>query len=123
MPEKGSEHFLGEVIPTPILLKRMEQSHFVVAKEGGHLSGIAEIRPPGHLALLFVDVVQQGSGIGRALVEYALDYCRNTFAANEYLTLNAAPNTIPFYERLGFEATDEEQIINGIRFVPMRKRF
>jgi len=37
------------------------------------------------------------------------------------MTVFSAPFAINIYKSLGFEATDTEQISNGIRFTPMKK--
>ena len=37
------------------------------------------------------------------------------------ITLNSSPYGKPFYLFLGFIPTDDEQIVNGIRFTPMKK--
>ena len=36
------------------------------------------------------------------------------------LTLNSSPYGLPFYLTLGFVPRSEEQLINGIRFTPMK---
>ena len=38
------------------------------------------------------------------------------------ITLNSSPYGLPFYQALGFLPTDQEQIVNGIRFTPMEYR-
>ena len=38
------------------------------------------------------------------------------------ITLNSSPYGLPFYKALGFVPTDNEQIVNGIRFTPMKYR-
>ncbi len=35
------------------------------------------------------------------------------------LTVNASPNAVLAYERLGFTPAGPEQTVNGIRFIPM----
>lgn len=35
--------------------------------------------------------------------------------------MHSTPNAVPVYQRLGFQATSEEQVANGIKFVTMEK--
>jgi predicted GNAT family N-acyltransferase len=37
------------------------------------------------------------------------------------MDVNAAPNAVSFYQKMGFVPTSEEQETDGIRFIPMRK--
>jgi predicted GNAT family N-acyltransferase len=36
------------------------------------------------------------------------------------ITVNSSPYGVPFYHALGFEDSDKEQTVNGIRFTPMK---
>jgi predicted GNAT family N-acyltransferase len=36
------------------------------------------------------------------------------------LTLNSSPYGLPFYLSVGFRPQSEEQLMNGIRFTPMK---
>jgi predicted GNAT family N-acyltransferase len=35
------------------------------------------------------------------------------------ITVNSSPNATKAYEKMGFTVDDEEQCVNGIKFVPM----
>jgi GNAT superfamily N-acetyltransferase len=85
-----------------------------VAEQGGELVGMLHLRVPCHVAMLFVRSSLQRSGIARALLASAGD-------ANYELTVNSTPNAVAAYERLGFRATDSEQCVHGIRFIPMQR--
>lgn len=85
------------------------------AFEGETLIGMLAIREQAcHICLFFVRGDRHRRGIGRALFT-----CAREAFAGKTLTLNAAPYALAFYEALGFETTDEEQTVNGIRFTPM----
>ncbi|KAJ5135648.1 Acyl-CoA N-acyltransferase [Penicillium bovifimosum] len=61
------------------------------------------------LFMLAVDSSQQHSGIGRQVLAYAEDYCRQTWGVST-LCLNALSNRlqlISWYERRGYEKTGE----------------
>ncbi|MBU9737013.1 GNAT family N-acetyltransferase [Diplocloster agilis] len=34
--------------------------------------------------------------------------------------LNSSPYAVPIYKKLGFRNTDTEQLMNGIRYTPMK---
>jgi ribosomal protein S18 acetylase RimI-like enzyme len=38
------------------------------------------------------------------------------------MTVNASPYALGFYRRLGFQPTDAEHTVDGLRFIPMRRR-
>lgn len=68
-----------------------------------------------HVVLFFVRAEHQGQGLGRALWEYLL-----IRQACDIYTVNASPFAVPIYHRLGFRENGEEQVQDGIRYLPMR---
>jgi ribosomal protein S18 acetylase RimI-like enzyme len=94
-------------------------SGFVAESEGGELIGLVEIRDPCHISLLFVSGAHQRQGIGKELVGEAVAHCRGSHPDTLVVTVNASPNSVGAYRRLGFRPTGPEQEKNGIRFVPM----
>lgn len=86
------------------------------AYEGGTLVGIIATRDGGnHIALFFVDGKHHRQGIGRKLFESVL---KNS--TSEIITVNSSPYAKETYHKLGFEDTDEEQVKEGMRFIPMK---
>ncbi|MFW1558838.1 GNAT family N-acetyltransferase, partial [Vibrio parahaemolyticus] len=79
-----------------------------------HALGFAALRGGNYLTHLFVANSQQGSGLGRTLLNHLL----NLTDARE-VSLRSSVNAVGFYSRNGFVATGEEAEFNGIRFVPM----
>ena len=82
--------------------------------------GVIATRNNGnHIALFFVDGAHHRQGIGRKLFEAALEN-----STSDNLTVNPSPYAKDVYHNLGFEDTDVEQIVTGMRFIPMvyRKR-
>jgi GNAT superfamily N-acetyltransferase len=100
-------------------LKRIQTNHqvFVAKDSTAEIVGIVEIRDSFHISLLFVREDLQRSGIGRALVRQAIDVAESAGVVS--MTVNSSPNAVAGYEAFGFRATATEQIINGIRFIPM----
>ena len=58
--------------------------------------------------------------VATAIFNYLLKDILNKNPSIIELTLNSSPYAIPFYLKLGFEPTSEEQEIDGIRFTPMK---
>ena len=82
--------------------------------DGDRLVGVLCMRQPQHIGDFFVREEYQRRGIGRALFEaMRKDYVKQEF------TVHASPYAVPVYERLGFRATDAEQLTDGLRYTPM----
>ncbi|MDD6212887.1 MAG: GNAT family N-acetyltransferase [Clostridiales bacterium] len=89
---------------------------FYGAFDGKTMTGAVGIRPERrHICFFFVNGKYHRKGIGTKLFQLMIqNYSGGPF------TLNSSPYGLPFYENLGFAATDQEQIIDGIRFTPMK---
>ena len=94
--------------------ERTRALKFYGAFDGDQLVGTLCMREPQHIGGFFVKADHHRKGIGRALFEtMRRDYDKQEF------TVNSSPYAVKVYERLGFEATDTEQVVNGLRFTPM----
>ena len=94
--------------------ERNRRMSFYGAFDGNTLVGVLSMRAPQHISGFFVDPSYHRRGIGRQLFEaMRRDYARQLF------TVNSSPYAVEVYRHLGFVATDAEQIVNGIRFIPM----
>ncbi|WP_421901457.1 GNAT family N-acetyltransferase [Maridesulfovibrio sp.] len=116
--EEGCVEFKSFATPEALRERVGEGAFILAARDDTNLVGLAEIRSFEHLCLLFVDSAEQGRGIGKVLVQMVVDHCRN--AGTSEITVNSSPNSRTFYENCGFTAQNEEQLKNGIRFVPMK---
>jgi len=58
-------------------------------------------------------------GIARKLFETVINY-KSIAGEHTAVTVNSSPYAVEIYRRLGFEPTDTEQTVNGIRFIPMK---
>lgn len=85
--------------------------------DAGRMIGMITLRGGQHISLLFVDEKYQRRGIGASLIQVAGQYACGK--AGGRLTVNAAPDAVGFYHRVGFLDTDTERIAEGIRYVPM----
>ncbi len=93
--------------------RELESLEFFGAEIGGAVVGVLAMRGD-HISLFFVKEEVQNQGIGRALWEYFLGQCQA-----EEITVNSSPYVVPIYGRMGFQAVDEEQLTDGIRYTPM----
>jgi len=118
----GVREFRGFVQPEA-MSQRVAAGGFVLVDERpAGITGVIEVRDGNHIALLFVAAAWQGQGIGRALMSRACEELKSRVPGVEELTVNAALSARGAYERMGFEAVDRAQEVNGIRFVPMARR-
>ena len=86
------------------------------AFDGQRLIGLVGIRSDRkHICFFFVDGKYHRQGIGTRLFKAV---CQEY--PDQTITLNSSPYGVPFYHALGFEDTDKEQTVNGIRFTPMK---
>jgi predicted GNAT family N-acyltransferase len=116
---EGVLEFLGYT-KTEALARRAHDNHFVlVAAAEDEIVGMIEVRNHDHVSLFFVDARVHRRGIGRELLQQALDICRHHRPDLRQVDVNSSLYAVPVYERLGFRPAGPEQVKNGIRFVPM----
>ena len=117
-PIEGNEEFY-RYLKLEDFIKRIQTNHqvFVAKDSTARIVGVVEIRDSFHISLLFVREDVQRSGIGRALVRQAITVAKAAGAVS--MTVNSSPNAVAGYESFGFRAVADEQIINGIKFIPM----
>jgi GNAT superfamily N-acetyltransferase len=97
-------------------------NHFIfVANFENAIIGMIDVRDNNHICLFFVDKKFQKEGVGRKLLEQALSKCISQAPEIRSIDINSSTFAVNAYERLGFVQTQEEQLANGIRFVPMVK--
>jgi len=95
------------------------ESWVLLAHDEGVLVGAIEVRDGDHVSLLFVSSKYQRRGIARHLYASALNRMVVTRPGLGEVTVNASPNAVLAYGRLGFRVVQHEQVVNGIRFVSM----
>ena len=119
--DEGISEFLSYCV-TDELASRIESGSIgAIARCDGRIVGLIEIKQLSHIALLFVDTAFHGRGVGRKLFNAALEFLAERNPELEKLTVNSSPNSVGFYERLGFGPTGEETTTNGIRYLPMAR--
>ena len=81
---------------------KIETSSVEVAELDGRLAGVARLvfdDGTAELAALFVEPDMQGSGVGRALFDWAAAECSARRVA--IMVIEADPGAAPFYRRMG----------------------
>lgn len=91
--------------------------HLFCAFDADRMIGMITLRGGRHISLLFVDAKYQHRGIGASLIKAAGQFAGGKPGGR--LTVNAAPDAVGFYHKVGFLDTDTERIAEGIRYVPM----
>lgn len=91
----------------------MEKLRFWGALNGDKMVGILAMRQD-HICLLFVRKEFHRQGIAKKLFCYMLYQIES-----DRITVNSSPYALEIYGKLGFTATNTEQITNGIRYTPM----
>ena len=74
----------------------------------GKIVGFIVVKDYWNLSHLFVSPEYQGRGIGRLLIEAAVEGCRNE-SPRQKIQLNSSSNAAGFYEAMGFRRTGQAE--------------
>ncbi|HEY8196822.1 MAG TPA: arsenic resistance N-acetyltransferase ArsN2 [Gemmatimonadales bacterium] len=91
------------------------QSQFVIAESDGKLVGVVGLELYGESALLRSAAVEEswrGSGVGRVLVERALDVAQARGIEDVFLLTTTAENYFP---RFGFTCVSRDSVTPGVK--------
>lgn len=102
------------------LAEMMQTGEFLIAQNGSSkivASVYVEIKGKrGYLGMLAVDPAEQGTGLGRVMVDAVEDYCRNNGCSGvDLVVISLRTDLPPFYRKLGYAETGTEE------FHPSRK--
>lgn len=99
---------------------RQQTDHFaLISRVQDQVVGMIEVREYHHVSLLFVAPEFQRRGIAKELLHRALLLCHANEPKLAKISVNSSPYAVPIYEKLGFCRTGEQQVSNGISFIPM----
>jgi len=87
---------------------------------GREPAGVIASRNMHHISLLFVGKEYQRRGIAAGLFGRLKAEISETYPETAAITVHSSPYAVPIYEKLGFTATDVEQLQDGLRFIPMK---
>jgi GNAT superfamily N-acetyltransferase len=117
-PQAAAE-FFRTVAPAAIAgALASDRYRYHVAEVDGVLAGVVGVRDGAHLYHLFVAEPFHGQGIGERLWDAARRDARARGNPGRF-TVNSSLYAIPVYTRFGFVATDEEQVKDGVAYLPM----
>jgi GNAT superfamily N-acetyltransferase len=84
-------------------LRSSGMDHFVlIAEMDEKIVGTIEMRESNHIALFCVERKYRRRGIGRKLLERALDLCEKYNPELAQVSVNSLPGSVHIYEKLGF---------------------
>ncbi|MCL2853879.1 MAG: GNAT family N-acetyltransferase [Defluviitaleaceae bacterium] len=114
--EEGVQEFMRFIEP-PAIMKMLSGSimRMWICECGGEIIGTLAANN-GHIFLLFVNGRYHGMGIARRLIDIMIEQ----YNPSE-ISVNSSPYAVEAYHRLGFVDNDSEQLVNGMRFTPMRR--
>jgi N-acetylglutamate synthase-like GNAT family acetyltransferase len=102
----------GERVDGGELVERMRTGELVVAEGDGGIAGCVHIEMRGEhgfFSMLAVAPQRQGAGLGRTLVAFAEDRCRERGCRDMTITvLSLRAELLPFYRKLGYAETGTE---------------
>ncbi len=117
--QEGIESFMQYIQPEALQSQLRENYFALIAESDEEIIGVIGIRDFSHVALFFVADRFQRKGVGKALFRQSVEICRQHENHLAQITVNASPNAVGAYAKLGFKPTDRERCVNGIRSVPM----
>jgi N-acetylglutamate synthase-like GNAT family acetyltransferase len=114
-PEQGWDHTFDAYVAIPLAefakSKSPRERIWIVEKEGRIIGSAAIVKfseKEAQLRWLLLHPKVRGRGLGRRLVEDALDFCRDVGYSSVFLwTVNTLPIAAQLYQSVGFKQTDE----------------
>ncbi|TFH51813.1 MAG: N-acetyltransferase [Methanothrix sp.] len=114
-PEQGWDHTFDAYVAIPLAefakSKSLRERIWIVEKEGRIIGSAAIVKfseKEAQLRWLLLHPEVRGRGLGRRLVEDALDFCRDVGYSSVFLwTVNTLPIAAQLYQSVGFKQTDE----------------
>ena len=102
--------------PAALLHRHSTRYASWLAIDGPRVIGLLHIHARNHLSLLFVATEYQGQSVARQLLRTAA----TAGGLIAPITVNASPNAVSFYAKLGFAPEGPALLKNGVRHQPMR---
>ncbi len=120
--EEGVKTFLGMI--SPEFLKVMAPEQFtIVAEQNGQICGTLSIINKSHIVPLFVKSEMQGEGVGNSLIRFSTHECLENNPDVKSITVSSSPNSLTFYQSVGFAIAEEEKNEKGMQYIPIKKDF
>lgn len=117
---EGRTGFLAQTQPAKLAERIAEGHRYAVALLRERPVGVVGIGLNHHLYWLWVDAACHRRGIAARLLEYAIAMLQEADPSATLMTVNASDYAVPIYRRMGFVATGEEQLRDGVPVTPMK---
>lgn len=119
---QGIEEFINQIIENETFINKFATGEQIMigAFSDNQIIGVLAISIRNHISLVFVDKKYHRLGIASKLFDEIQSKLKLKDAGS--ITLNSSPYAVSFYKKIGFVATDVEQVKNGIRYTPMELR-
>jgi len=118
LEKAGLEIMLNSMQPDAIRNNLNSGFSYSVALIDNEIVGVIGVKGHDHLYHLFVAELFQGQGIAKQLWLSVLNDLEPLYTSEYFV--NASLNAVHFYKHLGFIASSDVEIKNGIKFVPMK---
>lgn len=119
---KGVQEFYRYSQPSAFHARQQTDHFALISVTQDQVVGMIEVRENHHVSLLFVAPEFQRRGIAKELLHRALLLCQANEPRLSEISVNSSPYAVLIYEKLGFRRTGEQQLSNGISFIPMALR-
>jgi ribosomal protein S18 acetylase RimI-like enzyme len=119
---EGVETFTEFARPASLIERDQTDHSTLVAEADGRLLGMVQLQRPGHVRMLFVAPDMQRQGIGRALLDAALEIAARQHPDVTTVTVNSSPYAVEPYRRMGFAVVGPPEIKCGVISIPMTKQ-
>ncbi len=116
---EGNNTFYDFIKPEHICQRHSDGNIILIHETDIEPTGIIEITKENHIRLFFVKKEFHNSGIGTKLFQAVIE---KISPAKDYITVNASTYSEKIYAKLGFIKTDDLIIMNGMKFIPMRRK-
>lgn len=111
---QGVQSFAGIATPQAFAERMQADNLIQICIHDGVITGMVELKEGRHVAMLFVAPEWQRRGIGRRLLDAALEQARV-----DVVTVSASLSSVPAYARYGFVLAGETAEFAGLVYQPM----
>lgn len=115
LSQQGIDTFSQIAAPENFRTRLEGDNAMRVYVDGEDVLGVVELKAGRHLAMLFIDPLHQGRGIGQQLVTAILQQART-----EVVTVSASLSSVPAYLKYGFHCCGEVAESAGLVYQPMQ---
>ncbi|MGG5291377.1 GNAT family N-acetyltransferase [Pseudomonas shirazensis] len=114
---QGVETFAKVASVDAFAERKQGDNLMLIFEADGVITGLVELKQGRHVAMLFVAPSWQRRGIGRRLINAALEHARE-----ETVTVRASLSSVPAYRRYGFVLAGDVGEFAGLVYQPMERR-